>query len=241
MPSLTTTRLVLVDDEQLIRAGLRLLLHGRDGIEVVGEASNGVEAVALVGATPCDVVLMDIRMPRRDGIAATAEIQALPDPPPVLVLTTFDEDGLVVDALEAGAIGFLLKDTPPDELVAAVRAAAAGRQTFAPRVLDRLVRAALTRRDPPADPEEDRLLTTLTERERDVADAVAEGLSNAQISAVLAMSLATVKTHLGRVFDKLHAENRVQVALRVRRVPLGGPASPARRQGSSSFSSQGEL
>lgn len=215
---MTATRLVLVDDEQLIRAGLRLLLHGRDGIEVVGEAANGVEAVALVEATPCDVVLMDIRMPRRDGIAATADIRALPDAPPVLVLTTFDDDGLVVDALNAGAIGFLLKDTPPEELVVAVRAAAAGRQTFAPRVLDRLVQAALTRRAPAADPEEDRLLATLTDRERDVADAVAQGLSNAQISAALSMSLATVKTHLGRVFDKLQADNRVQVALRVRHV-----------------------
>lgn len=218
MPAVTPTRLVLVDDEQLIRAGLRLLLHGRDGIEVVGEASNGADAVALVEATPCDVVLMDIRMPRRDGIAATADIRALPDAPPVLILTTFDDDGLVVDALNAGAIGFLLKDTPPEELVVAVRAAAAGRQTFAPRVLDRLVQAALARRAPAADPEEDRLLATLTDRELDVADAVAQGLSNAQISAALSMSLATVKTHLGRVFDKLQADNRVQVALRVRHV-----------------------
>ena len=153
MPDLTTTRLVLVDDEQLIRAGLRLLLHGRDGIEVVGEASNGADAVTLVEATPCDVVLMDIRMPRRDGIAATADIRALPAAPPVLVLTTFDDDGLVVDALDAGAIGFLLKDTPPEELVVAVRAAAAGRQTFAPRVLDRLVQAARAGRAPAADPE----------------------------------------------------------------------------------------
>jgi DNA-binding NarL/FixJ family response regulator len=219
VPALTTTRVVLVDDEQLIRAGLRLLLHGRDGIEVVGEASNGVEASAVVEATPCDVVLMDIRMPRRDGISATADIRALPDAPPVLVLTTFDDDDLVVEALNAGAIGFLLKDTPPDELALAVRAAAAGRQTFAPRVLDGLVQAALARRAPTADAEEDRLLATLTERERDVADAVAQGLSNAQISTELSMSLATVKTHLGRVFDKLQAENRVQVALRVRQLP----------------------
>ena len=218
MQDLTTTRLVLVDDEQLIRAGLRLLLHGRDGIEVVGEASNGADAVTLVEATPCDVVLMDIRMPRRDGIAATADIRALPDAPPVLVLTTFDDDGLVVDALDAGAIGFLLKDTPPEELVVAVRAAAAGRQTFAPRVLDRLVQAARAGHAPAADPEEERLLAALTDRERDVADAVAQGLSNAQISAELSMSLATVKTHLGRVFDKLQVDNRVQVALRVRRV-----------------------
>jgi len=218
VPALTVTRVVLVDDEQLIRAGLRLLLHGRDGIQVVGEASNGAEAAALVVATPCDVVLMDIRMPRRDGISATADIRALPDAPPVLVLTTFDDDGLVVDALNAGAIGFLLKDTPPDELALAVRAAASGRQTFTPRVLDRLVQAAVARRAPTADAEEDRLLATLTDRERDVADAVAQGLSNAQIASALAMSLATVKTHLGRVFDKLQAENRVQVALRVRRV-----------------------
>lgn len=216
---MTVTRVVLVDDEQLIRAGLRLLLHGRDGIEVVGEATNGADAAALAAATRCDVVLMDIRMPRRDGISATADIRALPDAPPVLVLTTFDDDGLVVDALNAGAIGFLLKDTPPDELVAAVRAAASGRQTFAPRVLDRLIRAAVARRTPTVVTEAERLLATLTDREREVADAVAQGLSNAQVSAALNMSLATVKTHLGRVFDKLQAENRVQVALRVRRVP----------------------
>lgn len=216
---MTTTRVVLVDDEQLIRAGLRLLLHGRDGIEVVGEAADGADAAALVAALPCDLVLMDIRMPRRDGIAATADIRALPDGPPVLVLTTFDDDGLVVDALNAGAVGFLLKDTPPDELVVAVQAAAAGRQTFAPRVLDRLVQAALARSTATVVTEADRLLATLTGRERDVADAVAQGLSNAQVAAALNMSLATVKTHLGRVFDKLQAENRVQVALRVRRVP----------------------
>jgi len=211
---------VLVDDEQLIRAGLRLLLHGRDGIEVVGEAADGVEAAAVVARTPCDVVLMDIRMPRRDGILATADLRRHPGAPPVLVLTTFDDDELVMDALDAGAVGFLLKDTPPDELADAVRAAAAGRQTFSPVVLDRLVRAARTHHAPSAGTTEvDARLATLTEREREVADAVADGLANAQIAATLNMSLATVKTHLGRVFDKLEADNRVQVALRVRNVP----------------------
>jgi DNA-binding NarL/FixJ family response regulator len=210
---------VLVDDEQLIRAGLRLLLHGRDGIEVVGEASDGLEAVSVVAATPCDLVLMDIRMPRCDGISATADIRSRPEAPPVLVLTTFDDGDLVIDALNAGAIGFLLKDTPPDELVVAVLAAAAGRQTFAPSVLDRLVHAAVAHRAPTADAETLRRLATLTDREREVADALAQGMSNAQISAALLMSLATVKTHLGRVFDKLGADNRVQVALRMRHIP----------------------
>ena len=216
---MSTARVVLVDDEQLIRVGLRLMLHGRDGIEVVGEAADGVEAGKVVAATPCEVVLMDIRMPRRDGIAATADIRARSDAPPVLVLTTFDDDDLVIDALNAGAIGFLLKDTPPDDLVVAVRAAAEGRQTFSPVVLDRLVRAAVAHRAPAADTRTDRLLATLTDREREVAEAVAQGLSNAQISSTLLMSLATVKTHLGRVFDKLEADNRVQVALRMRHVP----------------------
>jgi len=216
---MSATRVVLVDDEQLIRMGLRLLLHGRDGIEVVGEAADGAEAGTVVATTPCDVVLMDIRMPRRDGISATADIRARPDAPPVLVLTTFDDDDLVVDALNAGAIGFLLKDTPPDELVVAVRAAAEGRQTFSPAVLDRLVQAAVAHRTPSADTRTDRLLATLTEREREVAEGVAQGLSNAQISSALMMSLATVKTHLGRVFDKLEVDNRVQVALRMRHVP----------------------
>jgi DNA-binding NarL/FixJ family response regulator len=219
VPELTPTRVVLVDDEQLIRAGLRLLLHGRDGIEVVGEASDGIEAMTVVASTPCEVVLMDMRMPRCDGVSATAGIRARPDAPPVLVLTTFDDDDLVLDALDAGAIGFLLKDTPPEELVAAVRAAAAGRQTFAPVVLDRLVNAAVASRASAADTGTDGLLATLTDREREVAEAVARGLSNAQISTALRMSLATVKTHLGRVFDKLGADNRVQVALRMRHLP----------------------
>lgn len=220
MSELTTTRVVLVDDEQLIRAGLRLLLHGRDGIDVVGEATDGLEAVTVVAATPCDVVLMDIRMPRRDGVCATADITRLPSHPPVLILTTFDDDDLVLDALEAGAIGFLLKDTPPDELTNAVRAAAAGRPTFSPTVLDRLVHAARAHRSPSTDTAEaNRLLASLTEREREVANAVAEGLSNAQVSSMLNLSLATVKTHLGHVFDKLEADNRVQVALRMRNVP----------------------
>lgn len=217
MPSLTTTRIVLVDDEQLIRAGLRLLLHGRDGLEVVAEASDGIEATQVIVETPCDLVLMDIRMPRCDGIAATKALRNRPSTPPVLVLTTFDGDGLVVDALNAGAIGFLLKDTPPDELVAAIKIAASGRQTFSPAVLDKLVQAAVRHRT--TDPDTDRLLATLTSREREVADAVAQGLSNAEISTALTVSLATVKTHLGRVSDKLAAENRVQVALRIRHLP----------------------
>ena len=217
MPAMSATRIVVVDDEQLIRAGLRLLLHGRDGLEVVAEAGDGLEAARVVADTACDLVLMDIRMPRCDGVDATRTLRRRPGAPPVLVLTTFDDDAVVVEALNAGAIGFLLKDTPPDELVAAVKAAASGRQAFSPAVLDKLVQAAV--RHQTTDPDTDRRLSTLTGREREVADAVAHGLSNAEISSELLVSLATVKTHLGRVFDKLGVENRVQVALRMRGIP----------------------
>ncbi len=211
-------RVVLVDDDQLVRAGLRLLLSGDDGIDVVGEAGDGLEAEGVIAATEPDVVLMDIRMPRCDGLVATArELRRRPELA-VLVLTTFEGDDLVLGALRSGARGFLLKDTPPHELVEAVRTVAAGRSILSPSVLDRVIAFAAAPDAGPVRPDTDgaaerRLLALLTERETEVALAVANGASNAQIAADLFVGLATVKTHIGHVYEKFGVENRVQLAL----------------------------
>jgi DNA-binding NarL/FixJ family response regulator len=220
-------RVVLVDDDQLVRVGLRMLLSGDDGLVVVGEAGDGLEAEGVIASTAPDVVLMDIRMPRCDGLVATErELRRRPDLA-VLVLTTFEGDDLVLGALQAGARGFLLKDTPPRELVQAVRTVAAGRSILSPSVLDRVIAFAAGTRSGQAaggpgggptgttadDTEARRLLALLTEREREVALAVANGASNAQIAADLYVGLATVKTHVGHVYEKFGVENRVQLAL----------------------------
>ena len=209
MPELTPTRVVIVDDEQLIRAGLRLLLHGRDGIEVVGEAADGREAVSVVAGTPADLVLMDIRMPRRDGISATSDIKKQPDAPPVLVLTTFDDDDLVIDALEAGAIGFLLKEAPPEQLVAGVRTVAAGEQLLAPTVTRRLIERFTSQAPPAAAATVDEL----TPRELEVLQLIARAMTNAEIAAQLFVSETTVKTHVARILMKLGLRDRVQAVV----------------------------
>ncbi|WIB76893.1 response regulator transcription factor [Curtobacterium sp. MCPF17_002] len=214
----TPIRVVLVDDDRLVRAGLRLLLSGDDGIEVVGEAGDGLEAEHVIAAAEPDVVLMDIRMPRCDGLVATErELRRRPDLA-VLVLTTFEGDDLVLGALQRGARGFLLKDTPPHELVEAVRTVAAGRSILSPSVLDRVIAFAAGSHPTGTDARGDgsaerRLLALLTERETDVAVAVANGASNAQIAADLFVGLATVKTHIGHVYEKFGVDNRVQLAL----------------------------
>ncbi|KTR52497.1 response regulator transcription factor [Curtobacterium oceanosedimentum] len=220
-------RVVLVDDDHLVRAGLRLLLSGDDGIEVVGEAGDGLEAEGVVASAAPDVVLMDIRMPRCDGLAATErELRKQPELA-VLVLTTFQDDDLVLGALQRGARGFLLKDTPPQQLVEAVRTVAAGRSILSPSVLDRVIAFAASSgagsggssgtasvSAAASDGGAERaLLAALTERETDVALAVAAGASNAQIAADLFVSLATVKTHVGHVYEKFGVDNRVQLAL----------------------------
>ena len=201
---------LLVDDDALVRTGLRLILGGNSGIQIVGEATDGEEALAAVHQ------LIDIRMPNRDGLWATAAINQLPDPPKIVALTTFDSDDLVLKALAAGAIGFLLKDTPPPRMVEAVRAAAAGEPTLSPSVAAKVI-AAATRNvadDPRAAAKA--TLDVLAERELDVAIAIGRGLSNAEIAAELYMSVATVKAYATRVFTKLGVDNRTQVALRVR-------------------------
>ncbi|MFV2144133.1 response regulator [Isoptericola sp. G70] len=218
---------VVVDDDALVRAGLGLILGGAPEVRVVGDAGDGDDGVDLVRRLRPDVVLMDIRMPRVDGIEATRQIVAQGDGASrVIVLTTFDTDDMVLRALRAGAAGFLLKDTPPDRLVAAVRAAADGEPTLSPSVMNQLIAQFSTA---PEDGSGDarlmarRRLATLTDREREVAAVLAEGLSNAEIGARLYMSVPTVKTHVSRILDKLGAANRVQAAIAVHDAGLSAP------------------
>jgi DNA-binding NarL/FixJ family response regulator len=213
-------RVLLVDDEQLVRSGLRMILESAGDIEVVGEAADGGGAVEQMRLHRPDVVLMDIRMPAMDGLAATRELTALPDPPKVIMLTTFELDEYVRAALEHGAVGFLLKDTPPRDLIQAVRTVADGNAMLAPTVTRRLLaefaaggaQAVAARRR----------LEVLTGREREVAVAIAQGLSNAEIGRRLFMSEATVKAHVSRVLAKLGLTNRVQAAILVHDAGLGG-------------------
>ena len=205
-------KVLIADDETLLRTGLRMLLDGTQGIEVVAEAGNGEEAVAQARLRKPDVVLMDIRMPRRDGLDAARELAA--DGLAVVMLTAFDTDDFILDALRAGAAGFLLKDTAPADLVDAVLRAAEGDLRLSPAVLARLVTLADASRSPqrPTAPDPDPLVA-LTDRERAVAEGVARGWTNAEIARELHLGLATVKTHLININVKLGTTNRVQVAL----------------------------
>lgn len=207
-----TIRTVVVDDDALVRAGLRLILGGDPEIEVVGEAADGQEAVALVRSTTPDVVLMDIRMPRMDGLAATRRLLDGVTRSRIIVLTTFDTDDMVLTALRHGASGFLLKDTPPADLVDAVRRVAAGQPMLSPSVTARVIAAATVPTDDSRRRRAVAVLARLTPREHEVAVAVARGLPNAEIARDLHMALPTVKTHVGSLFLKLEVANRVQVA-----------------------------
>ena len=210
---MTAIRLLLVDDDPLVRAGLSLMIGGADGIEIVGEAADGSDVEALVDRSRPDVVLMDIRMPSMDGLTATERLRARPDAPQVVLLTTFHADDQVLRALRAGAAGFVLKDTPPAEIVDAVRRVAAGDPVLSPTVTRQLMRhAAGTAADTRRTRARERI-AALNDREREVAVAVGRGLSNAEIAAELYMSVATVKTHVSRVLAKLDLNNRVQIAL----------------------------
>ncbi|MER6998810.1 response regulator transcription factor [Streptomyces sp. NPDC000410] len=211
-----TIRLLIVDDDPLVRAGLTFMLGGAEDIEIVGEAADGSEVAALADRLRPDVVLMDIRMPHLDGLTATERLRARPDAPQVVVLTTFHADEQVLRALRAGAAGFVLKDTPPAEIVAAVRRVAAGDPVLSPAVTRQLMThvADTTAPDDRAGRARDRL-AALAEREREVAVAVGRGQSNAEIAAGLYMSVPTVKTHVSRILAKLGLNNRVQIALLV--------------------------
>ncbi|MDR6977722.1 DNA-binding NarL/FixJ family response regulator [Streptomyces sp. 3330] len=210
---MTAIRLLLVDDDPLVRAGLAFMMGGADDIEIVGEAADGSEVEELVGRTRPDVVLMDIRMPAVDGLAATRLLRGREDAPQVVVLTTFHADEQVLRALRAGAAGFVLKDTPPAEILDAVRRVAAGDPVLSPAVTRQLMdHAAGATADTRRAHARERL-AALGEREREVAVAVGRGLSNADIAAALFMSVATVKAHVSRVLAKLGLNNRVQIAL----------------------------
>jgi DNA-binding NarL/FixJ family response regulator len=210
-----TIRVLLVDDDALVRAGLRLILSSAADLEVVGEADDGVRAVAAVREHRPDVVLMDIRMAEMDGITATAALHGLDSPPQVIVLTTFQADEQVMAALRAGASGFLVKDTPPAEIINAVRVVASGEAIISPSVTRTLIShfgdtEASARRREAAE-----RLAALTDREREVAAAIGTGASNAEAAASLFMSEATVKAHVSRLFTKLEVTNRVQIAILV--------------------------
>ncbi len=206
------TTLVVVDDQGMVRAGFRSLLGAEPDLDVVGEAADGAEAVALVTRLRPDVTLMDIRMPVLDGLAATRRLVEAGVPTRVLVLTTFDLDEYVFEALRAGASGFLLKDAPAEELAAAVRVVAAGDSLLAPGVT-RLVIDAFVRRTPPAGERPDRRLATLTRRELEVLGLLARGLSNLDIARRLFVSEATTKTHVSNVLAKLGLRDRVQAVI----------------------------
>jgi DNA-binding NarL/FixJ family response regulator len=207
-------RVLLVDDDALVRSGLRIMLAGAANLDVVAEAADGREVLGAVDLHRPDVVLMDIRMPELDGIAAARLLAAQPDPPAVVVLTTFDADELVLRALQAGAAGFLLKDTPPAEIVRAIELVHAGDGMLSPTVTRRLISMVAGDAGARAEQAHD-LLATLSPRERDVALAVGRGETNAEIAATLHLSVATVKAHVSRLLDKLDVDNRVQIALLV--------------------------
>jgi DNA-binding NarL/FixJ family response regulator len=205
-------RILLADDQPLLRTGFRMVLGAEEDLDIVGEAGDGAEAVDLARRLLPDVVLMDIRMPRMDGVAATRAIVDARLPVRVLILTTFDLDEYVVGALRAGASGFLAKDVPAEDLVTAIRTVAAGEAVVAPRILKRLLdRFADSLPDPSATPP--KALDSLTEREREVLVQVARGLSNAEIAKALSVSETTIKTHVGHVLTKLGLRDRVQAVV----------------------------
>lgn len=220
---MTNIRILIADDQTLIRTGLAMVLGATAGMQVVGEASDGIEAVALAAALQPDIVLMDVQMPRMDGIEATREITAHSGNTRVIILTTFDIDAYAFGGLDAGASGFLLKDSESDDILAAVRAVAAGDAVLAPRVTSELLRRyGKLNRVPDAAAEarseserESALarLQALTDREREVFDALVLGLSNAEIAQQLWLSESTVKTHVGRILNKLGMRDRVQAVV----------------------------
>jgi DNA-binding NarL/FixJ family response regulator len=210
-------RVVIVDDDALVRGGLSMLLGGAAGIEVVGEATDGAEVLTAIDRHRPDVLLLDLRMPKVDGIAALSLLRGQPKPPAVLVLTTFDTDDHLLQALRNGAAGFLVKDTPPADIVRAIELVAAGESVLSPTVTRKLI-DRLAADDDGAGARHERAreqLCALTDRDREIALAVAEGKANAAIAADLHLSVATIKSHVSAVLSKLGLDNRVQIALLV--------------------------
>ncbi|TDD40435.1 response regulator transcription factor [Actinomadura sp. KC06] len=208
-------RVLIVDDDALVRAGLSMMLSNDAGLDVVGDVADGAEVVAAVNQHRPDVVLMDIRMPRLDGLAATELLRARRDPPEIIILTTFDTDDHIMRAMRAGASGFLLKHTPPPEIVRAIRQVAAGEPMMSPAVLRKMMSYVA---DSGADPRQARareLLARLSDGERAVAALVGRGRTNSEIGAELSLSVATVKAYVSRLLTKLELNNRVQIALLV--------------------------
>ena len=222
--------MLIADDQALVRGGFAVLIGLAEDLTVVGEAANGAEAVELAAVHRPDVILMDIRMPVLDGLQATARILAGPQPPRILMLTTFDLDEYVFGALRAGASGFLLKDTPPADLLAAIRIVAAGDALLSPRITRHLIEEFVRRPEPvPASPA---LLDALTDREREVLALVARGLSNAEIGQRLHVSPATAKTHVARLLMKLAVRDRAQLIIIAYESGLIRPREPEPSQGS---------
>ncbi len=224
---MTPVRVLLVDDQELIRAGLRGILRERFGFEVVGELPDGAGVVAAAQRLRPDVVVMDVRMPRVDGVTATADLRAVADMPPVLVLTTFEDDAVLAGALRAGAAGFLLKGVPADDLQRAVRTVAEGGAWLDPAVTGRVLAAY---RDGPARRTPDPVLDVLTAREREVLALIGAGRSNAEIAADLVLGEGTVKTHIGHLFAKLQLRDRASAVVFAFDSGLVAPA-PGRRPG----------
>ena len=212
-PAKPVTRVLIVDDDPLVRSALSLMLGGLPDLQVVGEAADGRVGISQVDALSPDVVLMDIRMPVLNGLDATRLLHERPKPPRVIVLTTFDADDYVVGALEAGADGFLMKDTPPAAIVEAIRKVADGEAMLSPTATRTVVDRLRSNRSDSRGAHAEKRLALLTDRERQVAVAVGHGLSNAEIAGELHLSVPTVKAHVSRVFEKLGATNRVQIAI----------------------------
>ncbi|MEU3750010.1 MULTISPECIES: response regulator [Streptomyces] len=216
-------RVVLVDDQPLVRAGLRVLINDSDGLEIVGEAETGDQAVRLAQELRPDVMVMDIRMPGMNGIEATGLITAGPSPARVLVLTTFDDDEYVYGALRSGASGFLVKDMDLDDILTAIRVVAAGDALIAPSVTRRLIEEFAARPEPAATPPHG-AIEGITEREREVLTLIGRGLSNHEIADRLSISPATAKAHVGRLFTKLTARDRVQLVITAYELGLVSPS-----------------
>ncbi|MCP3855475.1 MAG: response regulator transcription factor [Actinomycetia bacterium] len=208
-------RVVIVDDQALMRTGFRMILESESGIEVVGEAEDGDRAIDEVRRSRPDVVLMDIRMPVLDGVEATRRLAGpdTTDPARVLILTTFDLDEYVYEAVRAGASGFLLKDTPPEDLIAAVRVIHRGEALLAPRITRTLIEEFARNSTPTSTPKDNALMSQLTDRERDVLVEMARGRSNREIADILFVGETTIKTHVGHIFTKLEARDRVQAVV----------------------------